>query len=170
MQSYAPMPKASLESFHGACAYVPVVLPVMWWRGWGWCAGHLGSQWHLLGCAKQCQRHPPSARTKGARPPPPPPPLTSIPFRVPTEFFNGLVGEYGAIPLIVNLIGKFHEDRLMMLIVVELLTLLAENGNLHHFFGPKGEGGATSFAPRPCVLFLKACVPYCELLPSCEGY
>ncbi len=46
----------------------------------------------------------------------------------PAEFYNGLVGEYGAIPIIVNLLPKFHMDRLITLITVELLTLLAENG------------------------------------------
>lgn len=47
------------------------------------------------------------------------------------EFYNGLVGEYGAIPIIVNILPKFHADRLITLITIELLALLAENGKMH---------------------------------------
>ena len=49
------------------------------------------------------------------------------------EYYNGLVGEYGGIPIIVNFIDKFHEDRLMVLIVLELLGLLAENGTCRRY-------------------------------------
>ncbi len=72
------------------------------------------------------------------------------------EFYNGCVGEYGAIPIIVNLLPKFHEDRLITLIIIELLALLAENGASC----PPFPSSSSSFVPPD----------YCGVRPTPNHY
>lgn len=44
------------------------------------------------------------------------------------EYYNGLVGLYGGIPMVLQIITKFPNDSLLMYASVQALRIFAENG------------------------------------------